>query len=120
MGRKTSTMIRVLLVCVICVVYVQAGTTTTHKPRPTHEPNEHEGFRFAYEPNTHKMVVVSGNQCYIFTLSAAERVAVHSDAGIRTLELKFLGMLDTATKTAVTQEQVGNKLWHTCGRHVAN
>ena len=43
----------------------------------------------------HKMYIRKGHTCYICTLSAQERIDVHSDAGITSLEVgpAFIGHL---------------------------
>jgi hypothetical protein len=48
------------------------------------------------------MVVVNGHLCYMFTLSDAERAAIHTDAGIRAVEVHFVTIIkhivtDTST-----------------------
>ncbi|XP_060568892.1 uncharacterized protein LOC132727422 [Ruditapes philippinarum] len=121
-------MIRAVIIGLFCVAYAMSMTTThkphhTHHPHgtgPTHEPQEHEFFKFAYEPHSHMMVVVNGHLCYMFTLSDAERAAIHTDAGIRAVELKLLSTLSTASVTEVTKDQVNAKIAHVCGAHTTH
>ncbi|XP_060554007.1 uncharacterized protein LOC132715050 [Ruditapes philippinarum] len=121
-------MIRAVVLSLFCVAYAMSMTTThkphqTHHPhgsRPTSEPAEHEFFRFSYEPHTHMMVVVNGHLCYMFTLSDAERAAIHTDAGIRAVELKLLSTLSTASVTEVTKDQIDVRIAHACGAHTTH
>ena len=36
------------------------------------------------------MVVASAHKCYMFTLSDAERASIHTDAGIRAVEVDMI------------------------------
>ncbi|KAK3580363.1 hypothetical protein CHS0354_014841 [Potamilus streckersoni] len=85
-------------------------------PHATHEPNVHEQFIFHYDYLTHKMFVISGHNCYIFTLSDQEKLDVHTDAGMTTLEAKLLPMLDSTTKTEVTKASLDMHSQQLCGK----
>ncbi|XP_052774453.1 uncharacterized protein LOC128213022 [Mya arenaria] len=117
-------MIRIVVLCVIAVCYAGATTTTqipkTTHPHVTHEPSEHENFKFFYEPHTHQLVVLSGPDCYVFPLSDTERTSVHTDTGFRALELKSLALLNTGTKTPTTKDQLDNRVARVCGNHATS
>ncbi|XP_045157166.1 uncharacterized protein LOC123523571 [Mercenaria mercenaria] len=119
-------MIRTVVIGLLCVAYVTSLTTTkaphhhhtgTHHAHsgPTREPAEHENFRFIYESHSHMMLVATGKKCYIFSLSDSERGAIHTDAGIRAVELKLLSTLSTASVTEVTKDQLSAQVAHSCG-----
>ncbi|XP_045157187.2 uncharacterized protein LOC123523590 [Mercenaria mercenaria] len=120
-------MIRAIIISVVCVASVWSATTIppttvrhhhTHHPRPSTEPAEHETFKFVYEPHAHQMVVVTGHECYVFSLSDAERTAVHTDAGMKALELKLLSALSTNAVVTATKEDLNPKAAHACGGHI--
>ncbi|KAL4236313.1 hypothetical protein ACF0H5_004700 [Mactra antiquata] len=115
-------MLRVTIFSILCLAIAMAATTTTTTKRPhthpTWEPTEHDTFKFVYEPRNHLMLVINSNTCYMFTLTDAERVSVHSDTGIAALEMKFLSSLGTATLTAPTEDQMDKFLRHACGGHI--
>ncbi|XP_060554595.1 uncharacterized protein LOC132715596 [Ruditapes philippinarum] len=117
-------MIRTLVFGLFCVAFAMSMTTKHHHGHhgtgPTVEPAEHENFKFAYEPHSQMMIVVNGHKCYIFSLSDSERASIHTDAGIRAVELKLLSTLSTAAVTEVTKDQVPAKTAHVCGGHITN
>ncbi|XP_045157189.1 uncharacterized protein LOC123523592 [Mercenaria mercenaria] len=124
-------MLRIIIASILCVSYVTAMTTThkphhghhhsntTHRPHSntTREPGEKDSFRFVYEPHTQQMVVVNVHDCYVFSLSDSEKVAVHTDAGIRALELKLLSALSTSAVVTTTKDQLNPHAAHLCGGH---
>ncbi|XP_060597900.1 uncharacterized protein LOC132751702 [Ruditapes philippinarum] len=124
-------MIRLLTIGIFgifCVAYSLSMTTQKphhgghghHGTGPTVEPSEHENFKFIYEPHSHMMIVVNGHKCYMFMLSDSEKAAIHTDAGIRAVELKLLGTLSTASVTEVTKDKVAARVVHACGAHITH
>lgn len=96
------------------------ATTTKHghhHSHPTAEPTEHDTYKFVYEPQTHKMVIVTGKECYVFSLTDAERVSVHTDAGIKAIELRLLTAITSNAVVATTKDQLDTKSAHICGGH---
>ncbi|XP_045177009.2 uncharacterized protein LOC123537378 [Mercenaria mercenaria] len=96
----------------LCLVATTFASTTTHHPHHTHthEPNEGEAFTFAYNGRSHDLVIKhrSGKNymCYIASLTDDERHTVHTDGGMRAVELRILGLLSSSTvveKTAIDQ-----------------
>ncbi|KAK3579572.1 hypothetical protein CHS0354_019083 [Potamilus streckersoni] len=53
----------------------------------THEPNLNSWISFHYVYTTHQMAIRYHTMCYIFTLSGQEQTAVHTDSGLKTLEV---------------------------------
>ncbi|KAL4236304.1 hypothetical protein ACF0H5_004691 [Mactra antiquata] len=115
-------MLRVTIFSIVCLAVSMAATTTTKRPHThaTREPSEHDTFRFVYEPHNHLMLVINSHTCYMFTLTDAERISVHSDTGIAALEMKFLSSLGSATLTTPTEDQLDRFLKHGCGGHITN
>ncbi|XP_045157188.2 uncharacterized protein LOC123523591 [Mercenaria mercenaria] len=116
-------MIRAIIISAVCVLSVLSMSTTKaphhqHHSKPTSEPAEHEGYKFIYEPHVHQMVVVTGHDCYVFSMSDAERTAVHTDAGMRALELRLLSTLSTNAVVTATKEDLDPKAAHACGHHI--
>ncbi|XP_052774266.1 uncharacterized protein LOC128212914 [Mya arenaria] len=119
-----------LRLAVFCAIAITCGLAATiMPPKPTHaphgshatlEPGEHETYKFAYEPRTHLMVVASGHNCYILTLSDAEQTSVHTDSGLRAIELKSLGLISTGTQTMTTKDNLDAHVVHVCGAHITN
>ncbi|XP_060570680.1 uncharacterized protein LOC132728968 [Ruditapes philippinarum] len=117
-----------IIVTAFCAVSVWSATAPSpattkathhhHHSRATLEPAAHESFKFVYEPHMHKMVVVTGHECYVFSLSDAERADVHTDAGMKALELKLLTALSTNAVVTTTKEDLDAKAAHICGRHI--
>ncbi|KAL3855608.1 hypothetical protein ACJMK2_014937 [Sinanodonta woodiana] len=91
------------------------STRSTHAPQPTRETSVHHEYRFHYDYVTQKMVLHEGNNCYIFTLNDQEKVDVHTDAGLTNLEIKFMQMIDTGTRTEVTAASLDRHLTLGCG-----
>ncbi|KAH3710603.1 uncharacterized protein LOC127858303 [Dreissena polymorpha] len=119
------------LVVFISAIVVCYGATT-HRPHSTHahtghhttqphEPGEFETISFQFSFQTgHLLVKVHPDKntlnCYIATLSDAEHAQIHTDAGMRAVELRLLAALSTATmvtdKTTLDQHDV-----QACGAH---
>merc|ERR1712179_525484 len=108
-----------VLIALSCLVACVLAATTTHKPhtRATHEPSEHESVSFHYSPKTHNMIIkqTKGNtlNCYVATLTMQQQHDVHTDAGIRSLELKLLSQTGSATAVQSTSLDDGDV--HACG-----
>ncbi|XP_060590317.1 uncharacterized protein LOC132745419 [Ruditapes philippinarum] len=101
----------------ICVAFAALVAVclaaTTQKPHHhTHEPNEGESFTFAYNGHTHDFIVRhrAGKTyiCYVATVTADEMHLVHTDAGMRSLELRILGLLSSATEVQPSAIDAGN------------
>ncbi|XP_060570690.1 uncharacterized protein LOC132728977 isoform X1 [Ruditapes philippinarum] len=126
-------MLRILLACFVCVSYVMCMTTTQrphhvhnhnhthnhshHHTNTTREPPARESFKFIYESHSQMMVVVSAKECYVFALSDSEKSAIHTDAGLRAVELRLLSALSTTAVTTITRDQLDPKAAHACGGH---
>ncbi|XP_060570688.1 uncharacterized protein LOC132728975 [Ruditapes philippinarum] len=117
-------MIREILICFMGVNFVLSMSTTkapnlSTAIHQTREPAEHETFLFKYEPHFHNMIVVtfidSVRTCYIFDLSDDERAAIHTDAGIRAVELRLLSTLKFVSVTEVTKDQLHRPTSRVCG-----
>ncbi|KAL4224677.1 hypothetical protein ACF0H5_015374 [Mactra antiquata] len=85
--------------CLISVCYTQS--TTKHPHMHTHEPNESESITFAYSGMTHDLIVKQRvgktYNCYVADLTPEEEKHIHTDAGLRSAELRVLGQLSSAT-----------------------
>jgi len=93
-------------------------STNMHHSHGTHataEPSEHDLVRFVYEGHSHLMIMMAQKMCYIHTLTDTERSAVHTDVGIRTLELKLLNLLSSGTKTEVMIADQPKAIKNICG-----
>ncbi|KAL4224678.1 hypothetical protein ACF0H5_015375 [Mactra antiquata] len=91
-----------LAVCLVSVCYAQM---TTKHPHVTREPNESEGLSFIYSGITHDLIVKQrvgkALSCYIADLTPDEEQHVHSDSGLKAVELRVLSQLSTATMETV-------------------
>ncbi|XP_052250581.1 uncharacterized protein LOC127857897 [Dreissena polymorpha] len=126
------------LVVFISAIVVCYGATTTHRPHSTHahtghhstmahvthEPSEVESISFEFNGKTGHLIIKvrpdkNTTNCYVATLSDAEHAQIHTDTGMRAVELRLLAGLSTATmvtdKTTLDQQDV-----HTCGLHSAS
>ncbi|KAH3840259.1 uncharacterized protein LOC127880169 isoform X1 [Dreissena polymorpha] len=90
-------------VCIIALCYA----ATTHRPHATHEPSEVDSVTFQYVSATHHLVVrwipdKNTYECYISTMTMAERNQIHTDAGMRAVETRVLGQLSSGTMVTDT------------------
>ncbi|KAK3580370.1 hypothetical protein CHS0354_014848 [Potamilus streckersoni] len=104
----------VVLAALITISYGQ-----THAPHTgsTHEPSVHQSFSFSYDYHTQKMVVVNHQNCYIFSLTDQEKLDVHTNTGMTTLELKLLPLVHSGTKTEVQKSSLSASIVHACGQN---
>ncbi|KAH3883729.1 uncharacterized protein LOC127866409 [Dreissena polymorpha] len=69
---------------------------------PTHEPAETDSITFQFQPLTFHLLVKTHPDkmtynCYIAALSDSEHAQIHTDAGMRAVELRILAALGSAT-----------------------
>ncbi|XP_052282475.1 uncharacterized protein LOC127879573 [Dreissena polymorpha] len=84
-------------VCVIALCYA----ATTHRPHGGHDHNEQDSATFQYVGSTQHLLVQwypdkSTYNCYIVSLTDVEKAQVHTDAGMRAVEIRVLGQLSQA------------------------
>merc|ERR1712137_238960 len=98
-GIMDTSRLQPLVVLIVCIVGIWAATTT-HAPK---EHSESESIGFVYNAATHSLIITTRLKykvnCYVIALSDAERADVHNDAGMRSIELKYLAMLTIAKPT---------------------
>ncbi|KAK3584391.1 hypothetical protein CHS0354_010166 [Potamilus streckersoni] len=56
------------------------------------------------------------NTCYIFTLTDQQKLDVHTDAGLKALELKLLPLIDSGHKNVVQKSDLSAELQRACGQ----
>ncbi|KAL3855610.1 hypothetical protein ACJMK2_014938 [Sinanodonta woodiana] len=107
------------IILIATLVGLSYQMSTTHAPvhhtRSTHEPTVHQSYTFSYDHVTHKMVVHKERDCYIFMLTDQEKLDVHTDAGLTALEVKFLQLIGTGTKTAAVKSSLEHSIVQACG-----
>ncbi|KAL3855615.1 hypothetical protein ACJMK2_014822 [Sinanodonta woodiana] len=91
---------------------------STLAPHVTHGPSLHNQFVFHYDYITHKMIILSNHNCYIFTLSNEERTQIHTDATMMFLEAKLMLMIATSAKTEVKMFSLDHHLLQICGNGI--
>ncbi|KAL3855735.1 hypothetical protein ACJMK2_014940 [Sinanodonta woodiana] len=84
-------------------IHLTAHHTSHHTngPYTTHEPSITQQYTFHYTQVTQKMFVRKDMNCYIFLLTVQERINVHTDSGLRALEVQFIQMIITGIKTEI-------------------
>ncbi|KAL3855603.1 hypothetical protein ACJMK2_014810 [Sinanodonta woodiana] len=102
---------------VILAALIAVSYETTAPQATTHESNEAASIFFYYDYLTHKMALRYGRTCYIFTLTDQQRTQVHTDAGIKALELTLLPLIDSGHKTLVQKSSLSTDLQRACGRN---
>ncbi|XP_021350195.1 uncharacterized protein LOC110448340 [Mizuhopecten yessoensis] len=113
-----------VLAVLACMVVVTVAMTTTTAPHHhhghhgTHPPHIGEGFVFKYDQNSHRMAVVSHQQCWIYNPSDAERSTISDIHALRNLEVKLIQLIDnTPIGTPMTHDDLAlmsTPLAHTC------
>ncbi|KAH3835478.1 uncharacterized protein LOC127879220 [Dreissena polymorpha] len=74
----------------------------THADHTTNEPAERDMITFQFQPTTHHLLVKTKpdrltTNCYIATLTDTEHANIHTDYGMRSVELRLLAALGSAT-----------------------
>ncbi|KAL4227877.1 hypothetical protein ACF0H5_013318 [Mactra antiquata] len=80
-----------------------------------HESNEMEQFSFNYDGRTHMLLVVKGSQCYIWRLTDLQKQMVHTDDGLRQIEIQVIRDIDSAMYTTVPRDILSNSIQQACG-----
>ncbi|XP_060605247.1 uncharacterized protein LOC132757823 [Ruditapes philippinarum] len=105
------------LCIVLSFTYLVNGETTTPAPHQHHEHTEMESFSFHYDGASQLMLVMVDTKCYIWTLTHKQLQGVHTDDGLRAIELKVLGDIKDALYTVVPKVVLASSIQHGCGRH---
>ncbi|OWF36593.1 uncharacterized protein LOC110441461 [Mizuhopecten yessoensis] len=75
---------------------------TTHRPV---DSNEFDTATFYYDALSHTMVMHLGS-CYLMKLSAAQQQSVHTQHGLKSIELSLMRIAVNGQKTKITHDQV--------------
>ncbi|XP_052283121.1 uncharacterized protein LOC127879990 isoform X2 [Dreissena polymorpha] len=99
----------VFLAVIVAATITQLNhvTHTTHAlltraDHTTSEPAETDMITFQFQPATHHLLVKKNSDrqttnCYIATLTDTEHAYIHTDYGMRSVELRLLAALGSAT-----------------------
>ncbi|XP_052217317.1 uncharacterized protein LOC127835091 isoform X3 [Dreissena polymorpha] len=92
----------VIVACYAATTHRPPHTTHAHNTGPTHEPAETDSITFQFQPLTFHLLVKTHPDkmtynCYIAALSDSEHAQIHTDAGMRAVELRILASLGSAT-----------------------
>ncbi|KAL3855611.1 hypothetical protein ACJMK2_014818 [Sinanodonta woodiana] len=90
----------------------------TNAPHTTHEPSVQHSYNFHYDYVTHKMLVHKDRNCFVFLLTDQQRTDVHTDSGLTALEVQFLQMISTGTKTEVDKATLEHSVTQGCGNNI--
>ncbi|XP_033739764.1 uncharacterized protein LOC117327049 isoform X1 [Pecten maximus] len=120
------------LAVLACMVAITCAMTTTKAPHQhhnhntthhhghhgTHPPPIGEGFVFKYDHTSHRMVVVSHHQCWIYNPSDDEKNNIADIHVLRNLEAKLIQLIDSnPTGTPLSHDDLAAmspSLAHTC------
>ncbi|XP_060605249.1 uncharacterized protein LOC132757825 [Ruditapes philippinarum] len=94
-------------------------TATTMMPMMTTHPEktEYESFQFQFDGTTGMLAVRSMHNCYIWQLTDKEHQQVHTDDGIRNIELRVLKEIDNAYYTVVPKGILHPAILNACTRY---
>ncbi|KAL3855612.1 hypothetical protein ACJMK2_014819 [Sinanodonta woodiana] len=104
-------------IIVFCAV-IGLSHQMTNEPPTTREPSVLRSYYFHYDYLTHKMLVHTNRNCFIFMLTAQERMEVHTDYGRTALEVHLLQMITTGTKTEVAKSSLEHSVTQGCGNYI--
>ncbi|KAL4227876.1 hypothetical protein ACF0H5_013317 [Mactra antiquata] len=118
-----------ILLGISCLVFAATFTNvngaTTMMPTGNgthhhHESNEIEQFSFNYDGRSHMLLVVKGSQCYIWRLTDTQRQMVHTDDGLRQIEIQVIRDIDSSMYTTVPGDILSSSINQACGHKVTN
>ncbi|XP_052797744.1 uncharacterized protein LOC128229888 [Mya arenaria] len=93
--------VTLIAACWAATTVSNTHSTHAHTTHVTREPTESETIFFQYNSHTHHLLIKTHKQkqgyyCYIYALTDDERVQVHTDSGLRAIEMHLLTLLTYA------------------------
>ncbi|XP_052774515.1 uncharacterized protein LOC128213057 [Mya arenaria] len=103
-----------LTVCLGIVASQSVAPDVSTTPRMHYEKPETDSITFHFDSVTRMLLVLSGNKCYIWSITNNEHNNIHTDDGLRAVELRVLKEIDDAFFTVVTPQILSPSIKQHC------
>ncbi|XP_060605248.1 uncharacterized protein LOC132757824 [Ruditapes philippinarum] len=103
-----------------CLTLSKAATTMMPFTTTHHQPYEFENFVFQFDGTTGTMTVRSSNKCYIWQITTQEHQQIHTDDGLRNVELRVLKEMNNAYYTVVPKSILHPTIQYACTKQASH
>ncbi|XP_045157190.2 uncharacterized protein LOC123523593 [Mercenaria mercenaria] len=108
-----------LLLLIACTWYSDAATTMMPMMTTHPEASKFESFQFQFDGITGMLAVRSLNKCYIWQITSTEHQQIHTDDGLRNVEIRVLKEIENAYFTVVPKAILHPSIVGACSK-IAN
>merc|ERR1712243_324366 len=119
--QQTDIMYYLASLCCLVLALRVGFTAAATTPGTTHQHHEHpekESFNFYYDGHTQMLIVHNSQACYLWVLTPDELNGVHTDSGLRNIELRVFKVIDSAYYTVVPSKILSSTIIKACaGSH---
>ncbi|KAK6182484.1 hypothetical protein SNE40_010165 [Patella caerulea] len=125
-------MLKLVVVCaVIAFVAAQTDVPTTRHGHHSHVPHSRathptdvphsskapHNFHYFHDTILNKLVIRTSTECFVFSLTDAQQMAVNTPTGLRATEVALVAMIGTATQTAIQLSDLSKHAAKHCQNH---